>query len=245
MTTRGPTSFASKWLIGVLLILVASAILPGTTAHAEECLSAPNSPAREGTQWRYRLDWATQRKCWYMRAIDPSTHQTIAHPEAAPPAPALAIPIPSPGPPATGSAMSVNRANQTPPSPNREEIDTKTTTAPPLGGPIPIQFRRNSLHSEWAHRWPHLRQTLHPQSGQQQTKPLRQMPLCIKQLRRPRWRQMLKHQQPRPRQPRHRNSMPKWLRRALTPPPNQCIDSQCGAINSKALRHPTKQVVKI
>ena len=137
MTTRGPTSFASKWLIGVQLILVASAISPGITAHAEECLAAPNSPAREGTQWRYRLDWATQRKCWYMRAIDPSTHQTIAHPEAAPPAPVLAIPIPSPGPPATGSAMSVNRANQTTPSPNREEIDTKTTAAPPLGGPTP------------------------------------------------------------------------------------------------------------
>ena len=206
MTTRGPTSFASKWLIGVQLILVASAISPGITAHAEECLAAPNSPAREGTQWRYRLDWATQRKCWYMRAIDPSTHQTIAHPEAAPRAPVLAIPIPSPGPPATGSAMSVNRANQTTPSPNREEIDN-----------TPRQL--NSLHSEWAHRWPHLRQTLHPESGQQQTKPLRRFPLCIKQLRRPRWRQMLKHQQPRPRQPRHRNSMPKCLRRALTPAP--------------------------
>jgi hypothetical protein len=137
MTARGPTSVASKCLIGVLLILVASAILPGTTARAEDCLSAPNSPAREGTQWRYRLDWATQRKCWYMRAIDPSTHQTTAHPEAAPPAPVLAIPIPSAGPPATGSAISVNRTNPTPPSSNREEIDTKTTAAPPLGGPTP------------------------------------------------------------------------------------------------------------
>ena len=137
MTARGPTSFASKWLIGVLLILVASAILPGTTAHAEECLAAPNSPAREGTRWHYRLDWATQRKCWYMRAIDQPTHQTTAHPSAALPAPGLATPIPSPGPPATGSAMSVNRGNPTPPSSNREEIDTKTTAAPPLGEPTP------------------------------------------------------------------------------------------------------------
>ena len=137
MTARGPTSFASQWLIGVLLILIASAILPGTTGQAEECLAAPNSPAREGTRWHYRLDWATQRKCWYMRAIDQPTQQTTAHPAAALPAPGLATPIPSPGPPATGSAMSVNRGNPTSPSSNREEIDTKTSGAPPLGEPTP------------------------------------------------------------------------------------------------------------
>ena len=43
MTARGPTSFDSKSLIGVLLILVAGVTLPGGTADAEECLAAPNS----------------------------------------------------------------------------------------------------------------------------------------------------------------------------------------------------------
>jgi hypothetical protein len=131
MTAPGPTSFAAKWRVGVLLIFVAGVALGSDNAHSKECLAAPNSPAREGTWWYYRLDWATQRKCWYMRAIDPPTHQTTAHPEAGRPAPALATPIPRPGSPATGSAISVNRANPTPPS------DTKTTAELSLGGPTP------------------------------------------------------------------------------------------------------------
>jgi hypothetical protein len=137
MTARGPTSFDSKWLIGVLLILLAGGTLSGATAHAEECLAAPNSPAREGTRWRYRLDWATQHKCWYLREIDQPTQQMSGHAESAPPAPALATTIAQPGPATTGSAFSVSRANPTPSSSNREEIDTKSTAVPPLGGPTP------------------------------------------------------------------------------------------------------------
>ena len=137
MTARGPTSFDSKWLIGVLPILVAGITLPATTAHAEECLAAPNSPAREGTRWHYRLDWATQHKCWYMRQIDQPTQQMSGHAESAPPAPALATTIPQPEPATTGSAFLMSRGNPAPPSSNREETDTKTTEASPLGGPTP------------------------------------------------------------------------------------------------------------
>jgi hypothetical protein len=137
MTARGPTSFDSKWLIGVLLILVAGVTLPSTTAHAEECLAAPNSPAREGTRWRYRLNWATQHKCWYMREIDQPTQQMNGHTQSATAAPALATTIPQPGPATTGSALSASRGNPAPFSSNREEIDTRTSAAPPLGGPTP------------------------------------------------------------------------------------------------------------
>ena len=40
-----------------------------STARAKDCLAAPNSPAPDGSWWYYRLDWPTQRKCWYLRAL--------------------------------------------------------------------------------------------------------------------------------------------------------------------------------
>ena len=133
MTARGPTSFDSKSLIGVLLILVAGVTLPGTTADAEECLAAPNSPAREGTRWHYRLDWATQHKCWYMRAINQQTQRMTAPAESALPAPALATPIPTPEPSATGSALSVSRGDRIPSS-YREDVAAKARGALPVSG---------------------------------------------------------------------------------------------------------------
>jgi hypothetical protein len=132
MTARRPTSFDSKWLIGVLLILVAGITSADTIAHAEECLAAPNSPARDGTRWHYRLDWATQHKCWYMREIDQPTQQVSRHAVSALPPPPLATPIPQPGPPAIGS-LPVSRGNPAQSSSNRDEVAIKTIAAPPVG----------------------------------------------------------------------------------------------------------------
>ena len=55
-------------LIVSVLTLGAGVGAPGNNLHAEECLSAPDSPSPQGIHWYYRLDWATQRKCWYLRA---------------------------------------------------------------------------------------------------------------------------------------------------------------------------------
>ena len=41
--------------------------LIGST-HKDDCLVAPNSPAPQGSQWNFRLERKTQRKCWYMLA---------------------------------------------------------------------------------------------------------------------------------------------------------------------------------
>jgi len=75
MAARCPTSFGSKSLIAMLLISVVGVAFLAVTAHAEDCLAAPNSAAREGTRWYYRLDRATQHKCWYMRAPDQPAQQ--------------------------------------------------------------------------------------------------------------------------------------------------------------------------
>ena len=60
---------------------------PTNIASADDCVSAPNSPAPEGKHWFYRTDRATQRKCWYLRAKDQPTQRMDAQaPSAAAPA---------------------------------------------------------------------------------------------------------------------------------------------------------------
>ena len=64
------------------IALVATLLMTGVgvtvPARADECLAAPNSPAPQGSHWYYRLDWGTQRKCWYLRALGPPAQQAAA-----------------------------------------------------------------------------------------------------------------------------------------------------------------------
>ena len=60
------------------LTLGATVPAPANSLHADDCLAAPNSPAPEGSWWYYRLDWPTQRKCWYLRAPDRSLRRGTA-----------------------------------------------------------------------------------------------------------------------------------------------------------------------
>jgi hypothetical protein len=48
------------------------------SARADDCLTAPNSPAPENSHWYYRTDRAQQRKCWYLGAADQSLKQGSA-----------------------------------------------------------------------------------------------------------------------------------------------------------------------
>ena len=125
MAARGPTSFGSKSLIAMLLISVVGVTLLAATARAEDCLAAPNSPAREGTRWYYRLDRPTQHKCWYMRALDKPTQQVTAPAKTALPAPAFAIPVPRPRPLAASAASSLSPSDTDPSSSHAEGFAAK------------------------------------------------------------------------------------------------------------------------
>jgi hypothetical protein len=52
------------------LLLLGAVDLRGSTARADDCLTAPGSPAPDGSHWYYHLDSTKQRKCWYLRAAD-------------------------------------------------------------------------------------------------------------------------------------------------------------------------------
>jgi hypothetical protein len=51
---------------------------PLNIAGANDCLSAPNSPASAGEHWYYHTDWTKHRNCWYLRTQ--SARQTNAQP---------------------------------------------------------------------------------------------------------------------------------------------------------------------
>jgi hypothetical protein len=78
MVSGVPTLIKSITLVVALLTLGATVPAPANSLHADDCLAAPNSPAPEGSWWYYRLDWPTQRKCWYLRAPDRSLRRFTA-----------------------------------------------------------------------------------------------------------------------------------------------------------------------
>jgi hypothetical protein len=51
-------------------LLLGAVDLRGSTARADDCLTAPGSSAPNGSHWYYHLDSTKQRKCWYLRAAD-------------------------------------------------------------------------------------------------------------------------------------------------------------------------------
>ena len=67
MSGQTPRPFGWIGLVAALVIAGVNTIVPVTTGSADDCLAAPNSSAPPGSHWYYRLDRATQRKCWYVR----------------------------------------------------------------------------------------------------------------------------------------------------------------------------------
>jgi hypothetical protein len=78
MSAGVPRAFAPFALVATLLTSGAGGAAPADTTPADDCLAAPNSAAPPGSRWHYRLDRATQRKCWYVRAPDQPAQQAAA-----------------------------------------------------------------------------------------------------------------------------------------------------------------------
>ena len=126
MSGEIPRPFGTFGLVAALLMSGVGVTVP---ARAEDCLAAPNSPAPQGTHWYYRLDWATQRKCWYTRAPAQPVQQAAAPTRLARVTP-LSKPAPSGPTPATdGAPMSVSPGDSPPPSPHVKILSVKPTSA--------------------------------------------------------------------------------------------------------------------
>ena len=112
-------------LIAFVVTLLVSGIVVGmpNTARADDCLTAPNSPAPQGTHWYYHVDRTNKRKCWYVRASSQPAQQAAAQAtsEAAPAAQSDSMPVSSGPMPATAAAsapMSISPGNSASPLPH-------------------------------------------------------------------------------------------------------------------------------
>ena len=78
MSGQIPRLIGSIALVATLLVSGMGVGAPANIARANACLRAPNSSAPQGSHWYYRLDWASQRRCWYLRAPGQPVQQAAA-----------------------------------------------------------------------------------------------------------------------------------------------------------------------
>jgi hypothetical protein len=93
--------------LALLAVLAFGAGIPTNAARADDCLTAPDSPAPEGSHWYYHVDRATQRKCWHVRVADQPAEQTTAPAASDASAVVPAAPIKKPAT-SSGAPMSIS-----------------------------------------------------------------------------------------------------------------------------------------
>ena len=150
MSGQIPRPFASIALVATLLISGVGVTASPTTGRADDCLTAPNSPAPQGSHWYYRLDRATQRKCWYVRAPGQPAQQAAAPATTGPATPLHSTPAPSgPTPLADGAPMSLSPGDTTPPSPHVSAPPSphvKISAVKPIPAPVPSGTTDKTVH---------------------------------------------------------------------------------------------------
>ena len=169
MFLRIPRPIGVIALVSTLFLAGASVSMPVDVARADDCLAAPNSPAPQGSHWYYRMDWAKQRKCWYLRAPGQPSQQAAAQvePEAAPSAsvPASSIAMPVAAPP-VGAANSAAPGDGAPSLPRVKMLSVKRQPPPTISATTNEPLRRNAPEESAA---PSVSPTIVPQDDASQT----------------------------------------------------------------------------
>ncbi len=80
---------AAKFVSAIVASVLAGTSLAGSSLvtaarAADDCLEAPNAETPQGSHWYYRIDRATKRHCWYLRAEGETPAQTAESSSAAP-----------------------------------------------------------------------------------------------------------------------------------------------------------------
>lgn len=76
---------ASAIFVGILASLPLTMMARGETPAADSCLSGPKGETPPGGHWRYHIDHANNRNCWYLRLEDGGVSQAI--PQSSQPSP--------------------------------------------------------------------------------------------------------------------------------------------------------------
>jgi hypothetical protein len=74
--------FASAIFASLLAGAALATISHGEARAADDCLSGPKEQTPQGSHWYYRVDRATKRHCWYLRAESEKPSQATAQDSA-------------------------------------------------------------------------------------------------------------------------------------------------------------------
>ena len=131
MSGQIPKLIGSIAIVAPLLMSSVGVGAPANITGADDCLTAPNSPAPQGSHWYYRLDRASQRKCWYVRAVGQPVQQAALPAPVGPATPLHSMPTASrPKPAADGAPILVSPGDTTFLSPHVEIQAVKPNAAP-------------------------------------------------------------------------------------------------------------------
>jgi hypothetical protein len=119
---------AAKLVLTILGSIIAGLTVAQAAGPAKDCLAAPNGQPVQGSHWYYRIDHATNRHCWYVRA------------ESQRPALASSQPVPP-----SGTALQPSVANA------RAEMPVAETIQPnDANGSPPSNAQSRTLAERWS-----------------------------------------------------------------------------------------------
>lgn len=127
-------AFAAPMISALAVSLSVSTVLTSSSRAAETCIAAPKAPAPQGSHWYYRLDRATQRKCWHLVKVDQQP-QRRATPQPEPAEKPGAAPV-------TETSAEQLPESGTQPAPawmTSSASATPAETAVPIQGPNPFE----------------------------------------------------------------------------------------------------------
>jgi hypothetical protein len=148
--------FVSVIFAGLLGSAALAAVPSGAAPAADDCLSGPKDHTPAGGHWRYRIDHATKRHCWYLGNEREKLSQTAApnsSPSAKPEAPKTETVVQ----PSIANAHAELPAPAAIAPPARVDVlaaATPADTAPPENSGIPNAGNAESQRSIIASRWP-------------------------------------------------------------------------------------------
>jgi len=143
------TSFAVRLPIAALAFAASGiALAPAShAAPAETCLKAPKGVAPQGSHWYYRIDRATQHRCWYLgekgRGVAQRTTTRAAPPQAdsddedAMSAPAVTAPVAAAPAMTAPPASAASQPAAEPPAPKITTLVTRNVSNADQPAPPP------------------------------------------------------------------------------------------------------------
>jgi hypothetical protein len=85
---RRPANIVPAILVSILAGISLATMARGEPANVEDCLPTPKAETPPGSHWRYHIDHANKRNCWYLRRDDGGVSQVLSQGSPAAPPPA-------------------------------------------------------------------------------------------------------------------------------------------------------------